>query len=124
MHFTTMRRAILVFLLAASICFQGIALAGQVIARDRGGDAAHAMLHADAVPHHHHRHDGSIHKDQSTKSKQHVQNDNCASVAGIPPSAIRAPELPQPSRETAGAQPRGHDSAFIEGLKRPPRTIA
>jgi hypothetical protein len=119
-----MRRATLAFLLAASICFQGVALAGQVVARDRGGDAAHAMLHAEAVPHHHHRHDGSIHKDLSKKSKQHVQNDCCASVAGIPPSAIRAPQLLQPARQTAEAQPRGHDSAFIEGLKRPPRTMA
>ena len=119
-----MRRAILVFVLVASICFQGVALAKQVIARDRGGDAAHSMLHAEAVPHHHHHRDGSIHKDSSKKSKQHVQNDSCASVAGIPPSAIRTPELPQPSRETAAAEPRGHDSAFIEGLKRPPRTMA
>jgi len=117
-----MRRAILVFLLAASICFQGVALAGQVIARDRSGDAAHAMLHAEAVPHHHHR--GSIHKDQSKESRQHVENDCCTSVAGIPPSAIRAPQMPQPERESAEAQPRGHDSAFIEGLKRPPRTMA
>ena len=124
MHVTPMRRAILAFVLAVSICFQGFALAGQVIARDRGGDAAHALLHAEAVPHHHHHHDGSIHKDQSKKSKQHVQNDCCASVAGIPSSAIRALELPQPSRETAEVLPRGHDSAFIEGLKRPPRTIA
>ena len=54
-----MRRAILVFVLALSICFQGPTLAGQVVARDRGGDAAH-----------------------------------------------------------------DHDSAFIEGLKRPPRTTA
>ena len=119
-----MRRAILVFVLAVSICFQGVALAGQVIARDRDGDAAHAMLHAEAVPHHHHHHDGSIHKDQSKKSKQHVQNDCCASVAGIPPAAIRAAQPPQPARETAEAQPRGHDSPFIEGLKRPPRTMA
>ena len=123
MHFTAMRRAILVFVLVASICFQGVALAGQVIARDRGGDAAHSRLHVEGVAHHHH-HDGSVHKDTSRKSKQHLQNDCCASVAGIPPSAIRALELPQPSRETPEVQPRGHDSAFIEGLKRPPRTMA
>ena len=121
MQVTAMRRAILVFVLVASICFQGMALAAQFVAR-QGGDAAHALLHAEAVPHHHHHHDGSIHKDQSKKSKQHVQNDCCASVAGIPPSAIRAVQLPQPARQTAAVQPRGHDSPFIEGLKRPPRT--
>ena len=117
-----MRRAILVFLLVASIGFQGIALAGQVVARE-GGDAAHALLHAEAVPHHHDDHDGSIHKDQSKKSKQHVQDDCCASVAGILPSAIRTVPLPQPAREPAAAQPRGHDSPFLEGLKRPPRVV-
>ena len=118
-----MRRAILVFALALSICFQGPALAGQVVARDRGGDAAHALLHAEAVPHHHHQHDGSIHKDESKKSKQHVQDDHCAAVAFIAPSAPGTVEV-QPAREIAQAQPRGHDSAFIEGLKRPPRTTA
>jgi hypothetical protein len=118
-----MRRAILVCVLVVSICFQGMALAGQVVARDRGGDAAHSMLHTEGVPHHH-QHDGSIHKDQSKKSMQHVQNDCHASVAAIPPSAIRAMPLPHPARECLAAQPRGHDSAFIEGLKRPPRAMA
>ena len=118
-----MRRAVLVFVLAVSICFQGIALAGQVAARDRGGDAAHALLHAEAVPHHHHHKDGSIHKDQSKKSKQHLQNDYCAAVAFIPPSSPGTLKT-QPARVIAEAQPRGHDSAFIEGLKRPPRTMA
>ena len=84
-----MRRAILVFILALSICFEGFALAGQVVARDRGGDAAHALLHAEAVPHHYHHRDGSIPKDPSKKSKQHVHNDCCA---GVLPA--RRPSIP------------------------------
>jgi hypothetical protein len=117
-----MWRAILVFVLAVSICFQGFALAGPVAARDLGGDSAHAVLHAEGVPHHH-QHDGSIHKDQSKKSKQHVQDDHCAAVAFIPSSAPITPEA-QPARDISHAQPHGHDSAFLEGLKRPPRTTA
>lgn len=118
-----MRKTACVFVLIASICFQGAALAKQILAWDGSGDASHSMLHAEAVPHHHHPHDGSIHKDLSKKSKQHVQSDHCASVAGIPPSAIRTLG-PQPAPGIAAAEPRGHDCAFIEGLKRPPRTTA
>ena len=120
MHFTAMRRAILVFVLVASICFQGVALAGQVIARDRGGDAAHSMLHVEGVAHHHH-HDGSVHKDTSKKSKQHVQNDCCASVAGIPSSGIGAIAALNPAHAPADIARSGLDSPFLEGLKRPPR---
>lgn len=118
-----MRRAILVFLLVASICFQGAVLAKQVLASDRSGDAAHSMLHADGVAHHHHE-DGSVHKDTSSKSKQHVQNDCCASVAGIPPSRIGAVAALNPPPAPADIARNGHDSPFLQGLKRPPRKMA
>lgn len=116
-----MRRAFFVFVLALSICFQGIALGGQVVARDLGESAAHALMHAEAVPHHHHA--GTIHKDLSKKSMRHVQGDCCACVAFIAPSALGAAQA-VPARAIAQAEPRGHDSAFIEGLKRPPRASA
>ena len=118
-----MRRAILVFLLTASICFQGVALAKQVLAWDRGGDAAHAVLHADRMAHHHHE-DGSVHKDTSRKSKQHVQSDGCASAAGIPPSRIGAVAALNPVQPPTGIARDGHDAPFLEGLKRPPRDRA
>ena len=115
-----MRRAILVFVLVASICFQGVALAKQVLAWDRSGDAAHSQLHAGSVAHHHH-HDGSVHKDLSKKSKQHMQNDCCASLAGIPPSGIGTIASPHAARAAADAERHGNDSPFLERLKRPPR---
>lgn len=115
-----MHRTIPVFLLVVSICFQGVALAKQALARDRSGDAAHSMLHAEGVAHHHHE-DGAVHKDDSTQSKQHVQNDGCASVAGIPPSHIDAIAAMNPRQAPAGIACEGHDSPFLEGLKRPPR---
>ena len=118
-----MLKAALVFLLTVSICFQGAALAKQVVARDRGGDGAHAMLHADRVAHHHHE-DGSVHQDTSGKSKQHVQSDGCASVAGIPPSRIGAAAALNPVQPPADIARDGHDSPFLEGLKRPPRDRA
>ena len=118
-----MRKTACVFILIASICFQGVALAKQVLAWHRSGDAAHAMLHADAVAHHHHE-DGSVHKDTSRKSKQHVQSDGCASVAGIPPSRIGSFAALKPVRPPADIARGGHDSPFLEGLKRPPRNMA
>lgn len=118
-----MRKTACVFVLIASICFQGVALAKQVLAWDRGGDPAHAMLHADKVAHHHHE-DGSVHKDTSGKSKQHVQNDGCTSAAGIPSSRIGAVAALNPVRPPADIARCGHDSPFLEGLKRPPRNTA
>lgn len=118
-----MRRTFIVLVLIGSICVQGVALAKQVLAWERSGDAAHSMLHADGVAHHHHD-DGSVHKDTSRKSKQHVQNDGCAGLAGIMPSVISAIAPLHLARAPADAVRRGHDSPFLEGLKRPPRPTA
>jgi hypothetical protein len=118
-----MRKTACVLVLIASICFQGVALAKQVLAWDRSGDAAHAALHADGVAHHHHE-DGSVHKDASPKSKQHVQNDCCASVAGLPPSGTSAVVALNPSPPPADIAREGHGTPFLEGLKRPPRELA
>jgi hypothetical protein len=115
-----MRRAFIVLVLIGSICFQGVALAKQVLAWERSGDVAHSMLHAEGVAHHHHE-DGSVHKDSSRKSKQHVHNDCCASVAGIPSSGIGAIAALYPAHAPADIARSGHDSPFLEGLKRPPR---
>lgn len=117
-----MRKAACVLVLIASICLQGVALAKQVLAWDRSGDAAHSLLHADGVAHHHHE-DGSVQKDMSSKSKQHVQSDGCASVAGIPPSRVGV-AASNPPQAPAGIARDGHDSPFLEGLKRPPRDRA
>ena len=118
-----MRKTACVFVLIASICFQGAALAKQVLAWDRSGDAAHSVLHADGVAHHHHE-DGSVHKDTSPKSKQHVQSDCCGSVAGLPPSDTGAVPALNPSQPPADVARSWHGTPFLEGLKRPPRRIA
>lgn len=117
-----MRKTACVFVLIASICFQGVALAKQVLAGDRSVDAAHTLLHADGVAHHHHE-DGSVHEDASPKSKQHVQSDGCASVAGIPPSRVGV-AAPNPPQAPADIARDGRDSPYLERLKRPPRDRA
>ena len=115
-----MRKTACAVLLIASICFQGVALAKKVLAWERGGDAEHAVLHVDGVAHHHHE-DGSVHEDTSPKSKQHVQSEGCASVAGLPPSGTSAVVALNPSQPPAGIAREGHGTPFLEGLKRPPR---
>ena len=115
-----MRRLILVLGLIAGLCLQGFALAGQMAALARTGDAVHSALHLDAVSHHH-EHDGSIHQDASKKSLKHVHGDCCIQLAGVLPAA--PPQVPglQVASARVDVAEHGHDSAFIEGLKRPPR---
>ena len=117
-----MRRAILVFGLIVSIGFQGMALAGRILGSDRSGDTAHAVLHADAVAHHH-DHDGTVHKDASDKSQRHIQHDGWAQVAGVLPAApAGVAESPVAASRVISVD-QAHDSPFLEGLKRPPRSI-
>lgn len=115
-----MRRAVLILGLILSIGFQAFALASGVSGWDRGGTAAHSVMHAEHVAHHHER-DGTIHKDESKKSLQHVQNDCCVHGACVLPSGV--PPLAALPEDRSGIEAvcAGHDSAFLEGLKRPPR---
>jgi len=114
------RRLVLVLCLIACLCLQGFALAGQMAALAASGDALHSALHLDAVSHHH-GHDGSIHKDASKKSLKHMHGGCCIQLAGVLPAApAPAPGL-QATSARADAADLGHDSPFLEGLKRPPR---
>lgn len=115
-----MRRTFLVVCLIAGLCLQGFALARQMTAFGKGGDAVHAALHLDAVVHHHDG-DGSIHRDASKKSIDHLKADCCVQVAGLlPQSAPPVPVLPL-DRSRAELRPDAHDSPYLEGLMRPPR---
>lgn len=118
-----MRRAfriVALFWLVAGIGFQGVALAAQVSAMAGLGDASHAALHADAVAHHHDV-DGSVHEDQSPKSLQHVQHDCCSQFAGVLPQVSLQVPPAGASASLVPAADAAHASAFLEGLRRPPR---
>lgn len=116
-----MRRLVLVVCLIAGLCLQGFALAGQMAALAKAGDARHAAMHVDYVAHHH-EHDGSIHKDGSGKSLEHVQADCCVQLASVLPTFASAiPDVPVDQSSPADACADGHSSPFLEGLKRPPR---
>src|SRR5262245_29755304 len=114
------RRIFLVFWLVAGLCLQGFALAGQMTALAKGGDAAHAALHMDGVAHHHEG-DGSIQKDESKKSLDHLKSDCCFQVAGVlPQGAASVPQMPL-DRSHAVLRADEYDPPFLEGLIRPPR---
>ncbi len=114
------RRAAVVLALILAVGFQGFALASRILATDRGGDTAHAMLHADGVSHHHDDH-GAVHQDGSDDSRQHVQHDGCTHFSAALPAAISPAAPPLASCALAHAVDRRHDTPFLEGLKRPPR---
>jgi hypothetical protein len=114
------RRILVVFCLIAGLCLQGFALARQMSAFAQSGDAEHAAMHLDAVAHHHEG-DGSIQRDSSKKSLEHLKADCCVQVAGLLPHVT--PSVPALPLDRSRAEPRhdAHDSPFLEGLKRPPR---
>ena len=114
-----MRRLVLVFCLIAGLVIQGFALAGQLSAFAQGG-ALHAALHLEKVAHHHDHH-GSIHKDGSKKSLNHVQADCCLQLAAVLPEGAPVMPVVPMDRSRADGGTDGHDSPFLEGLKRPPR---
>lgn len=114
------RRLLVVFWLVAGLCLQGFALSREMSALGQGGDAAHAAMHLDAVAHHHDD-DGSIRKDTSKKSLEHLKADCCVQVAGLLPQAVAAvPGMPL-DRSRAELRDDAYDPPFLEGLMRPPR---
>jgi hypothetical protein len=114
-----MRRIAVVFCLVAGLLAQGFALAGQISSRAGDGGMLHVGLHLDSVAHHHEA-DGSIRQDQSKQSHQHLQSDCCMQLLGALPVTVALASLPR-ARPLAESAPQGHDSPFLEGLRRPPR---
>ncbi len=115
-----LRRYAVVLALILAVGFQGFAFANRILGTDRGGDTAHAVLHAEGVAHHHDGH-GGIQQDDSDASKQHVQHDCCTPFTAVLPAAALAVAAPLLGSTLAHAVDRRHDSPYLEGLKRPPR---
>ena len=114
------RRILVTVCLIAGLCLQGFALARQMTALAQGGDAAHAAMHLEAVAHHH-GDDGSIQRDDSRKSLDHLKAECCVQVSGVLPQGVAAvPELPL-DRSRAEMRAKAYDPPFLEGLMRPPR---
>ena len=109
-------------MLAFALMSQTFAMARSFVG-DHGGDLAHAALHLDNTPHHHHD-DGSIHHDDSDESLKHVFADGSAGTAVFMPTCVLT-VLPAFGRAAAFSIARGaHDSPILEGPRRPPRLTA
>jgi hypothetical protein len=142
------RRPIFLTLLLAML-LQAVSLGGHWAGAGAHGptrDALHALLHWAGSAHHHDHHatqrmegfeafadelatatlsmDQSWHQDQSADSHLHMDMDACLSMMGPIPASVSSPWIPPasprplPSAEAALAGP------VLEGLKRPPKSLA
>lgn len=115
-----MRKAPIIFLLVISLVWHSFATANVSAAYEHGEGAAHAAMHLENEPHHHHD-DGTLQQDGSDESVKHVYADGCANSAGVMPAHFAA--LFDDLR--AGAQfsnsATAHPPPVLEGLRRPPR---
>ena len=118
-----MRKAPAIFLLIISLVWHSFAAADLRSAYSHGEGAAHAVMHLENEPHHHHD-DGTFHQDSTDESVLHVYADGCANAAGVLPThGAAAPVEFRPvvqSYSTATA----HDPPVLEGPRRPPRLTA
>jgi hypothetical protein len=114
------RRILVVFWLVAGLCLQGLAPAGEMAALGRDGDVAHAALHLEAVAHHHGE-DGSIKKDDSKKSLEHLKADGFVQVGAVLPQGVADVAAMPLDSSRAEPRARAYDPPFLEGLMRPPR---
>ena len=114
-----MRRRLALLLLLISAFAQTLAIGGHAQALGDIEQAAHAVLHWQEQPHHHHD-DGSISHDDSDESVQHLVADGCLGGAAVMPASMplfipSAMERPFAGNEPAPPWP------YLDGLRRPPR---
>jgi hypothetical protein len=117
-----MRRALTLFLVLLSFCWQAAAMGDAAAPRESGADLAHALLHWGEQAHHHHD-DGSLAVDDSDASLAHVHLEgaaSCVAILGAPgwaPAAFAAQAPP----DHASARP---PSRALPALRKPPRLLA
>jgi hypothetical protein len=116
-----MVRKVLSLLLILSVFWQSVAIAG-VCATAATEEVAHAVLHWQDSDHHHHD-DGSLHVDDSSGTIQHMHADSTNNIPGL----LTAGWDTVPAIRSAGPAALAElpfPSPLLQGLLRPPRTIA
>jgi hypothetical protein len=117
-----MRRWLVALIVALLLPCYGLAVAGKGLAMalaDNHHAAAHLAEHA-----HHHHDDGSFEEDDSDEAVQHAHADDwlgCPALLLAAP-ALLALALPRASPPAMELIPP--PSPFLEGLRRPPRSLA
>jgi hypothetical protein len=119
---TTMTRSTRAILLTLALVWQvlvGFTLLGQA---QKVQDLVNAMVHAQAVDHHHHD-DSSLHLDDSAGSPNHYHISEAMQPVGLLPVAINYPNrFPSAIPPSVGAC--AVVSVFLDGLLRPPQKVA
>lgn len=114
------RRALTVLLMLV-ISLQAHFAAAGVGMHGNGADLKHLTVHDDRVAHHHHE-DGSVERDNSDASKQHLSQQSCPSFAVLIPS-VAFPSYFSVARATAIPKPESWTEVVLDDLFRPPRTF-
>jgi hypothetical protein len=117
-----MRRGFILLFLLASVLWQSLTLGGQATPFGHPEDVGHALLHWQDSAHHHHD-DGSFHEEDGSDAVAHVAADGALHA-----SAILAAPLPLALVSRAAAPlevaQRATPPPPLDGLRRPPRTLA
>jgi len=88
----------------------------------RSAEQQHVLLHWQGIPHHHHD-DGSIGSDQSVESWQHVSLDGCLNAIAIQ-CDLAVDFGPHPDAPPASHDELARPSPYLDGLMRPPLSLA
>jgi len=117
-----MLRTFVHLFLLLCLCWQALAVAGQMPLEASHEELEHAVLHWSGQGHHHDD-EGTLHQDESDQSTQHIVADG----------VVTSPALWPDSRFSFAAQVRAAPSAadeavplhpFVDKLRRPPRLNA
>jgi hypothetical protein len=117
-----MRRWMVALIVALLLPCYGLAAAGKGLAMALA-DSHHAAAHIAEHAHHHHD-DGSFDEDDSDAGVLHVQADpwlGGTALLAVPPVL---PTLALPRASPPAVEVSPPPSPFLEGLRRPPRSIA
>jgi len=117
-----MRRGLVLVLLVIAAFWQVAAIAGQTTAFASAEERSHALLHWQEEKHHHHE-DGTVTRDDSDESLQHVVADGCLSIQAlwtIAHATFALDRGPRPSTANEVALP----APPPDGPRRPPRPTA
>jgi len=113
-------RKFLAALLLLSVLHQSAAFAGGGWMLRAADGVAHAVLHWEKSPHHHHD-DGTLHAEDTDEASRHLQDDSALNLTGLPASPAIAPFHAAPRLAIATPVP-AVPSPFLDAPRRPPRS--
>jgi hypothetical protein len=116
-----MRRWLVALIVALLLPCYGLAAAGKGLAMALA-DGHHAAAHLAEHAHHHHD-DGSFDEDDSDDAVLHAHADDWLGCPALLVSAPVLPALALPRASPPAVEVSPPPSPFLEGLRRPPRSV-